>query len=538
VLDFNDDEAVTVPIGFVFNFYGSNYATISFTPNGLFSFGPTNAAFSNVDLTVSIPGTNIPCIAPLWDDWETQSPGPADRGMYYKTQGSPGSREFIVQWQHLQPILYNDTVTFEAVLYESSNQILFSYLDVVVADAPSYGNGAFATVGIRDVDGQTNGRVLQWSYNQTAVSNGLNLLITHTNHTPIAVDDLASTSEDTPLAISVLANDSDPDGDPLSVTSIAPPNHGTASLTASNSITYLPGTNFNGSDSFTYAISDGRGGSASATVRITVIPVNDAPVGRNDAYALNEDEILPVAAPGVLANDTDVEGDVLSAELVSTTQNGLLVLNSDGSFTYTPNTNFNGTDHFTYRANDGQLRSGNATVTITINPVNDPPVARDDSADTYRDTPLRLPAALLSANDSDVDGDLLSVASVSPTSAAGASVGLNALVVTYIPVTNFTGNDRFNYTITNGHGGTATGNVAVTVWPPLQIRSIARPSPGRIRVQSQGIAGRLYSIETCTNLANWFYFGTGTPDATGSFDFEDTQTDLAARFYRLRDPYH
>src|SRR5207247_652206 len=116
-----------------------------------------------------------------------------------------------------------------------------------------------------------------------------------------------------------------------------------------------------------------------------VTPVNDAPVAANDdSYTTPEDTQLTVSAPGVLANDSDVDGDALSAVLVSNPTHGTLTLNGDGSLVYMPALNFNGIDSFTYKASDGQAQSGVATVTITVTPVNDAPVAaNDDSYDLH-----------------------------------------------------------------------------------------------------------------------------------------------------------
>jgi len=200
VLYFNDDDALTVNIGFNFNFYGVNYTNVSFNPNGLITFGGASTDFSNVDLTTTVaPSNNLPCIDVLWDDWETESVG--SDGLYYKTVGAPGSRQFILQWNKVIPVNGSgtDPVTFEARLFEGSNQILLSYLDVVVSDDPSYGNGAFATVGIRDTNGQTNNRNLMWSYNQAVITNGESILFTLTNHPPIALAETATTLEDTPV---------------------------------------------------------------------------------------------------------------------------------------------------------------------------------------------------------------------------------------------------------------------------------------------------------------------------------------------------
>src|SRR5439155_1198461 len=146
-----------------------------------------------------------------------------------------------------------------------------------------------------------------------------------------------------------------------------------------------------------------------------VTPVNDALVAANDdSYTTPEDTQLTVSAPGVLANDSDVDGDTLSAVLVSGPTRGTLTPNGDGSLVYLPALNFNGTDSFTYKASDGQAQSGVATVTITVTPVNDAPVAaNDDSYTTPEDTHLTVSAPGVLVNDSGVDGDTLSAVLVS-----------------------------------------------------------------------------------------------------------------------------
>ncbi|HEX9696363.1 MAG TPA: cadherin-like domain-containing protein, partial [Actinomycetota bacterium] len=202
------------------------------------------------------------------------------------------------------------------------------------------------------------------------------------NEPPVASDDAYATDEDVALNVpapGVLANDTDPDGDPLTAAVVSGPANGTLTLNADGSFTYTPAANFNGSDSFTYVANDGTEDSNVATVSLTVNAVNDAPVAVADAYATDEDVALNVPAPGVLANDSDAEGDSLTAALVSGPANGTLTLNADGSFSYAPAVNFNGPDSFTYKANDGTADSNVATVSLTVNAVNDAPVAAADS---------------------------------------------------------------------------------------------------------------------------------------------------------------
>src|SRR5919204_1902533 len=134
---------------------------------------------------------------------------------------------------------------------------------------------------------------------------------------PMAVDDAAITTEDTSVTIAVLTYDADVEGDALIVAGVSAPPHGTAAVNADGTITYTPAANFNGVDSFSYTLSDGHGGSATGTVSINVTAVNDAPAAADDSYSTNEDTALNVAGPGVLANDSDVESDPLTAILVS-----------------------------------------------------------------------------------------------------------------------------------------------------------------------------------------------------------------------------
>src|SRR5439155_786287 len=146
---------------------------------------------------------------------------------------------------------------------------------------------------------------------------------------------------------------------------VSGPAHGTLTLNADGSLVDMTAPNFNGTDSFTYKASDGQAQSGVATVTITVTPINDAPVAANDdSYTTPEDTQLTVGAPGVLANDSDVDGDILTAALVSGPAHGTLTLNADGSLVYMPAPNFNGTDSFTYKASDGQAQSGVATEAI------------------------------------------------------------------------------------------------------------------------------------------------------------------------------
>ncbi len=201
------------------------------------------------------------------------------------------------------------------------------------------------------------------------------LTVSEVNTAPVAANQTVTTPEETALDVTLGATDAD--GDTLTYTIVAQPTHGTVTLVGTTA-TYTPDLDYFGPDSFTFKANDGLVDSNVATVTITVTNVNDAPVAVDDEYTMAEKETLTIAAPGVLDNDSDVDGDAFTAILVDNVLHGTLTLNADGSFTYTPNEFFNGTDSFTYKAKDAALESEMAVVTITVTPVNDWPIANDD----------------------------------------------------------------------------------------------------------------------------------------------------------------
>jgi hypothetical protein len=170
-------------------------------------------------------------------------------------------------------------------------------------------------------------------------------------------------------------------GENSSAALVAGPSHGLLTFPAEGVFLYTPDLNFFGTDSFTYEATDETGTSAPATVTINVISENDGPIAGNNTYNVDEENLLGVSLPaqGVLHDDADVEMDLLSAVLVDDVSNGVLALSANGTFTYTPDGNFFGTDSFTYRADDAIEQSEPATVTITVANTPDPPDAQNDS---------------------------------------------------------------------------------------------------------------------------------------------------------------
>jgi ELWxxDGT repeat protein/VCBS repeat-containing protein len=176
----------------------------------------------------------------------------------------------------------------------------------------------------------------------------VNITITPVNDAPVASGATPTTAEDTPLSGTLVA--SDVDSPSLTYSIVTNAAHGTVVITnsATGAYTYTPNANYNGPDSFTFKVNDGSLDSNTATVNLTITPVNDAPVGTNKSYSATEDTLKVVnTASGLLSGASDVDGDTFTAVLVSNGSKGVVSLNSNGSFTYTPNANQNGIDTFT-----------------------------------------------------------------------------------------------------------------------------------------------------------------------------------------------
>ncbi|HNN48385.1 MAG TPA: Ig-like domain-containing protein, partial [Marmoricola sp.] len=273
--------------------------------------------------------------------------------------------------------------------------------------------------------------------------------------------------------INVLANDSDPDGDNLTITGSTAASNGTASCNDTE-CTYTPAPGFFGSDSFTYTVSDGRGDIRSATVSITV--ENNPPNAVNDSASTAEDtDTTPI---NVLINDSDPDGDDIEIAGSTDGANGTVTC-SLTSCTYTPDPDYFGTDTFTYTIHDGNEGLDTATVVVTVTPVNDAPMAMPDNANTIKNT--RSSAINVLVNDVDVDGDTLTI--TNNTDGDDGTVTCTATSCTYLPDTGFVGTDTFDYTVSDGNGGTdtATVTVAVAATPPVIL-------PAWIQTFSLGVA--------------------------------------------------
>ena len=301
------------------------------------------------------------------------------------------------------------------------------------------------------------------------------------NTRPEADNDNYTTDFESPIVIDplsgVLNNDSDGDGDAITAILVNSPANGSVNLNPDGSFSYTPNAGFSGVDSFIYVANDGELNSDVATVTIGVEPPqpptpNTPPIADNDNYTTSFESAITVdAISGILNGDSDANGEAISAILVNSPANGSVNLNPDGSFSYTPNAGFSGVDSFIYVANDGELNSDVATVTIAVDvppPVepNTPPIADNDNYTTDFESPIVIdPLSGVLNNDSDGDGDAITAILVN--SPANGSVNLNPDgSFSYTPNAGFSGVDSFIYVANDGELNSDVATVTIDVEPP------------------------------------------------------------------------
>ncbi len=381
-------------------------------------------------------------------------------------------------------VQYNDTVTLQfsesvsagsgnITVYNSADDSVFEAFNVTAASFSGGNVTVTPSSSLQPTQSyyvQVDGSAIEDAAGNTfvGISDTSTLNFTVANNAPVGTADSSSTNEDNAVAVDVLANDNDVDSsiNPASVTvTNAPANGSTSVNTGTGVITYTPNADFNGSDSFTYTVSDLLGGTSSdTTVSITVNAVNDAPVASGDVANTPEDNPVLI---DVAANDSDVDsGDAVDSAtlaIVAAPTNGSAVV-SAGQIQYTPDADYSGSDSFTYTIDDQNGATSNvATVMVNVSGVNDAPVASDDSVTTDEDTAVDVD---LLTNDSDVDGTVDATTVAVVTNPTSGSVGIDPVtgVATYTPAANSNGSDSFTYVVQDdGNATSNTATVTVTV---------------------------------------------------------------------------
>ncbi|MGI2973022.1 MULTISPECIES: Ig-like domain-containing protein [Vibrio] len=320
-------------------------------------------------------------------------------------------------------------------------------------------DGTLKIVPTANVNGQHSFTYMLTDSGQAvSVPATVTLNITPVNDAPVAVDNSAQLLEGGSFEVNVLGNDSDADvGDSFELTSVTvvdTPAHGSVNVTASGAIVYNPNENYFGEDSFTYTVADLAGAvSNAATVTMTVTPVNDAPMAQAQSQTLDEDNSLVITLVG---SDIDNDDDTLQYLITEQVSYGVLEQLTNNSWRYTPEADFNGSDFFLFKVNDGDLDSTEVRVDLTVNAVNDTPTATDISATGEEEIPLTI-----TLNGNDAEGSSLSYQIVkSPVNGNVTVTGNHAV---YTGNSNFFGQDSFTYSVSDGELTSGVALVTITV---------------------------------------------------------------------------
>jgi VCBS repeat-containing protein len=379
---------------------------------------------------------------------------------------------------------------------------------VQVVPVAGFAGATGFTYTITDADGDTATATVTVNFGVAA------------NLPPIAGADAFSGAEDAAITGNVL--DNDVDASPLSaVLETGPASAASFTLNANGSFTYVPLANFNGTDSFTYRAFDGALSSALTTVMLTVTPVNDLPTAGNGVLSVAEDSAATTVDLLALLGAADVEGP-LSLVSVEATSLGLAVVNADGTYQFTPAANANGTDTLDVVISDGVAQI-TRTLALTVTPVNDAPVATDDTGATTFETPVALAITQLLANDTDQDGDTLALTAVA--AGTGGAVVIQGGNVVFTPAAGFSGQASFTYTVSDGQGSLDTATVVVTVQPNAQLPPVGVDDEGS-GAEDTAITGNVLDNDTDANadlltavVAGLPAHGTLVLAADGSFTY-------------------
>ncbi|MFO1070301.1 MAG: cadherin-like domain-containing protein [Geminicoccaceae bacterium] len=324
--------------------------------------------------------------------------------------------------------------------------------------------------------------------------------VTAVNDAPEATDDtLASQAEDassrTIAFAELTANDHDLDGDALTVSAVGNATGGMVAIVAGE-VVFTADADFNGAASFDYTVSDGKGGTDTATASFAVTAVNDAPEASNDTLASQAEDGEPrtIAFAELTDNDDDIDGDKLTISDVGNARGGNVAIVA-GEVVFTADADFNGSASFDYTLSDGKGGVDTATASFTVTPVNDAPEATDDTLQDQAEdaSPRTIAFAKLTGNDNDVDGDALTVSAVGK--ATGGSVAIVAGEVVFTADADFNGAASFDYTLSDGKGGSDTATASFTV---KAVNDAPEAADDTLAGQEQGSGARIIAFAELT----------------------------------------
>jgi hypothetical protein len=408
-----------------------------------------------------------------------------------------------------------DTLTLTAVTTDENGTVAINTDNVSIDYTPAADFNGTETITYTVSDGT-----------DTATGT-LTVIVTAVNDAPVAVEDELSVNEDADLTSkNVIENDTDVDLDTLTLTEVSYTGDGIVAVNSDNaSIDYTPAADYDGTETITYTVSDGTL-STTGTLTVTVSPLNDnLPIAVSDTETVLED--AATTSINVVGNDTDADEDSLVLASVTTAGSGIVSVNSNGvSVDYTPALNFNGSEIITYTVSDG-TDTATGTLTVDVTAVNDAPVAIDDREIISENSSLRRLDVIL--NDTDVEGDALSLIAV--TTAGSGTVDINAdqESVDYTPAQGFKGTEIITYTVSDGSDSDSTGTLTILVSDDArEVTAIASNSLSQDESGSFEITATINSVSTEDVIIPFALSGEAISgeDYTVNFDSEGEETTI------------
>ncbi|HHF3272492.1 TPA: tandem-95 repeat protein [Vibrio alginolyticus] len=327
------------------------------------------------------------------------------------------------------------------------------------------GDGTFTVVPDADFNGELD-LTFDISDGQETVSSSIDLTVRPINDAPVPEDKTFEVEEDGTLIFTdadLLAGATDIEGDNLTVEGVSyDGGDGILTDNGNGTYTFAPNENFNGDVNFSFDVSDGTD-TVSANIDVSVTPVDDAPVSGNLAYSVDEDGSIRLSQEQLLSQASDVEGDALTASNLSVDGNATVTQNDDGSFTITPDADFNGDIDISFDISDG-TNTVQATADLTVNPINDLPVPQDQQFSVEEDGTLIFTDADLLTGATDIEGDDLSVTGISYEGTDGVLTDNGDGTYSFAPNENFNGDVNFSFDVSDGTD-TVSANIDVSVTP-------------------------------------------------------------------------
>ncbi|MCS0125800.1 tandem-95 repeat protein [Vibrio alginolyticus] len=327
------------------------------------------------------------------------------------------------------------------------------------------GDGTYTVTPDTDFNGEL-GLTFDISDGQETISSSIDLTVRPINDAPVPEDKTFEVEEDGTLIFTdadLLAGATDIEGDNLTVEGVSyDGGDGILTDNGNGTYTFAPNENFNGDVNFSFDVSDGTD-TVSANIDVSVTPVDDAPVSGNLAYSVDEDGSIRLSQEQLLSQASDVEGDALTASNLSVDGNATVTQNDDGSFTITPDADFNGDIDISFDISDG-TNTVQATADLTVNPINDLPVPQDQQFSVEEDGTLQFTDADLLAGATDIEGDDLSVTGISYEGTDGVLTDNGDGTYSFAPNENFNGDVNFSFDVSDGTD-TVSANVDVSVTP-------------------------------------------------------------------------